>query len=59
MTCAPDENCCSADAAHRYVQLARAVNEHSLMGSICAPDFSTPLLPLFFQAELGGDDVFH
>jgi hypothetical protein len=58
-TCAPDENCCSADAAHRYVQLARAVNEHSLMGSICAPDFSTALLPLFFQAELGGDDVFH
>lgn len=57
-TCAPEDNCCSADAANRYVALARAVNADSLVGSICADTFSEPLLPLFFQAELGGDDVF-
>jgi len=56
--CAQTDGCCTADAASRYVQLARAVNADSLVGSICAPDFRAPLLPLFFQAELGGDDVF-
>lgn len=57
-SCAEADNCCSADAASRYVKLARAVNADSLMGSICVPDFRAPLLPLFFQAELGGVDVF-
>jgi hypothetical protein len=57
-TCTDADNCCRADAASRYVQLARAVNADSLVGSICAPDFRAPLLPLFFHAELGGDDVF-
>jgi hypothetical protein len=57
-SCTEADFCCSADAASRYVQLARAVNADSLVGSICAPDFRAPLLPLFFQAELGGDDVF-
>ncbi len=56
--CTPEQNCCSADAASRYVQLARAVNADSLVGSICADTFRDPLLPLFFRAELGGDDVF-
>lgn len=56
--CTPEENCCSADAANRYVQLAREINADSLLGSICADNFRDPLLPLFFRAELDGEDVF-
>lgn len=48
-TCAEEgANCCTADGSYRYVDVARAVNETSLLGSICAPDFRDPLLPLFF-----------
>lgn len=56
--CTPEENCCTADAANRYVQLARGINADSLLGSICADNFRDPLLPLFFRAELDGEDVF-
>lgn len=51
-SCDADENCCFADGAYRYAALASAVNSESLLGSICAPDFRAPLLPLFFQSDL-------
>jgi len=57
-SCTEDEQCCSADGAHRYVEFARTVNADSLMGSICAPDFRAPLMPLFLVGELGGEEVF-
>lgn len=51
-------DCCTADAGRRYVDLARAVNADSLLGSICAEDFRAPLMPIFSLGELGGDEVF-
>ncbi len=57
-SCSPEQNCCTADAGRRYVELALAVNADSLLGSICAADFLDPLLPLFTVAELGGEEVF-
>lgn len=51
-------NCCTADAASRYVELARSINVDSPLGSICADDFRTPFMPLFHVGELGGAEVF-
>ena len=39
--------CCTADASPRLVELARAVNDDSFLGSACADDYRAALLPLF------------
>jgi hypothetical protein len=39
--------CCTADPASRLVDLAHAVNDASFVGSVCAPEYRTTLLPLF------------
>ncbi len=57
-SCAPGQECCTADSGSRYVELARAINADSLLGSICSDDFRQPLMPLFSIGRLGGDDVF-
>ncbi|MDP2339804.1 MAG: hypothetical protein Q8O67_02510 [Deltaproteobacteria bacterium] len=54
-SCGPEESCCAADGAFRYAELAAAVNSEALLGSICAPDFRAPLLPIFFQSDLQDD----
>jgi hypothetical protein len=56
-SCGPEEFCCAADGAFRYAELAAAVNSEALLGSICAPDFRAPLLPIFFRSDLEGDVV--
>ncbi|HEY1099589.1 MAG TPA: hypothetical protein VGF99_11705 [Myxococcota bacterium] len=56
--CTAETNCCTADAASRYVELARSINVDSPLGSICAEDFRTPFMPLFHVGELGGAEVF-
>ena len=56
--CEQTGDCCMADGGGRYVELARAINADSLVGSICAEDFRAPLMPIFSVGELGGDEVF-
>jgi len=56
--CEQNDDCCTADGGGRYVELARAVNADSLLGSICEEDFRAPLMPIFSLGELGGDEVF-
>ncbi len=57
-SCVEWDNCCSADSADRYIKLARQMNANSLVGSICGTSFLDVVLPLFRQAELGGDVIF-
>ena len=55
--CEAEQSCCAADGAFRYAELAATVNSEALLGSICAPDFRGPLLPIFFQSSLQDDVV--
>lgn len=55
--CDENQSCCFADGSFRYAELAASVNSAPLMGSICAPDFRGPLLPIFFRSDLEDENV--
>jgi hypothetical protein len=56
-TCDPSvTTCCNADAAPRLVELARAVNDDSFIGSVCADDYRSTLLPLFGDVDAAAPD---
>ena len=49
-------SCCTADPSPRLVELARAVNDASFLGSACEDDYRTALLPLFRSPSVGEGD---
>lgn len=43
--------CCTGDSTPRMVELARAVNDETFAGSICAGDYRHALLPMFVAPQ--------